>query len=229
MSLFLPAFEEQISDPYRATRIPTKLTLKGSMLHAFLKHLPYFKIIDQWEGHKPSYTFTADRMFEGDEGTWEMFLRLFFPFSVPKIPDQPVFRAKEEGGFEINQDLYTEEEINGLLDFFLVPTESRYDVLKGLYDIHKLHAFYTRSPSPHTLALAALPSRYNANLALTPSVNESNDELNTVENDFYNANNESNTENNNLYGKLSNANYRRFVGSTKSRKGKTKKLKKKTT
>jgi hypothetical protein len=220
MSRLLLALEENVPDPYRATSIPNQVVLKGSMLKAFIKLIPYFEILDRWEGHKPSYKLTSDRLFEGDEGTWEMFVRLFFPFLAPKIRGETLFLPDELGTFTLNPNLYSEEEIQGLLEYLGVPPERQFDLLRELHEVHTLHAFYTRP----ALALhsPSLRSGYNANLALTPNGNE-----NTTS---YNANNENENENNlenNVYGKLSSVNYRRFMGSTKSRKGKTKKLKKK--
>jgi hypothetical protein len=220
MSRLLLALEENVPDPYRATTIPNQVVLKGIMLKEFLKLIPYFEILDRWEGHKPSYKLTADRLFEGDEGAWEMFVRLFFPFLAPKIRGEPLFLADEHGTFTLNPNLYSEEEIQSLLAYLGVPQDRHSNLLRELHEVHALHAFYTRPAL--SLHSPSLRSGYNANLALTPNGNENTEN--------YNANTENENENNlenNVYGKLSSANYRRFMGSTKSRKGKTKKLKKK--
>ena len=224
MVTLFEALEERVPDPYRAETVPSQIVLQGKMLQAFTHLLPYFEVLDRWEGHKPSYTLTANRLFEGDQATWEMFVRLFFPFVVPKIKvynnDDSVrrlnlFQSTESGNSVLNESIYTMEEVRSLLEYFLVPPEKIGEVLRQLKEVHGYHAFLTRPilsiRSPY------LRSGYNANLALTPNINENN----VTNNENYEANNEN--EENNLAEKLSNVNYRRFVGSTKSRKGKTKK------
>lgn len=229
MSRLLLALTESVPDPHRVTEMPTRIVLKGSMLKAFQKLLPYFEILDRWEGHKPSYVLSADRMFDGDEGSWEMFVRLFFPFLAPKIRGQTIFQNVEINGvvvsYTVNEELYTREEINSLLAYLGVPEERQSEIYRELHEIHKLYNFYTRPPPTSSLSIALPPLRsgYNANLALTPNLNENNVNYNAN-----NENNENNIENDNLNRKLSRANYRRFVGPMKSRKGKTKKLKKRT-
>ena len=225
MPRLLNILEENVPDPHSVKNIPREIVLKGKMLKAFTKRIPYFEVLNRWEGRKPSYTLSAERLFEGDEGEWEMFVRVFFPFSAPQLRDQAVLETNEHGAFRINPDVYTKEEIEGLFDFLAIPQEKKYDLLKELSEVHTLHSFYTRRPS----LSVGLPLRsgYNPNLALTPKTNENNVSYN-ANNENEQENNDNKNDNDNVYSKLSKANYTRFVGTPKARKGKTRKLKKKT-
>jgi hypothetical protein len=224
MVTLFEALEERVPDPYRAETVPSQIVVRGKQLEAFTRILPYFEVLDRWEGHKPSYTLTANRLFEGDEATWEMFVRLFFPFLAPKIKVRQnnnsvrrlnLFEPTESGNSALNESIYTMEEVESLLEYFLVPPEKMKEVLRELKEVHGYHAFLTRPVL--SIRSPYLRSGYNPNLSLTPNGNENN----VTNNENYEANDEE--EENNLAEKLRNVNYRRFVGSTKSRKGKTKK------
>lgn len=200
---------------YRINTFPSKIVLQGDMLAFFLKNMPYFTVLDQWEGHKPSYTLTADRLFEGDKDTWELFVRLFFPHLIPIERELEVFKLNPATNeYEVNEEIFPQESIDILFDFFLVPRERQYTILRELKDFHKWQAFVTRPAGP-----VRHIGPYNPNLSLTPDVSD-----NENENEIYNANNENENEEPNLYNRLTAKNYRRFVGvNPKSKRGKTKK------
>lgn len=198
---------------------PTKVVLQGDFLNFFRKMMPYFTVLDQWEGHKPSYVLTADRLFEGDQDTWELFVRLFFPHLIPIERELEVFKRNPvTNEYELNKEVFPQESIDTLFDFFLVPAERHYTILRELKDLHKWQAFVTRPAAP--VSNPYLRS-YNPNLSLTPNVSDNENEN---ENEAYHANNENENEEPNVYNRLTAKNYRRFVGvNPKSKRGKTKK------
>lgn len=235
MSRLVLATMNYIPDQFSApSRVPKQIVLKGDLLKAFIKLIPYFEALDRWEGHKPSYTLSAERLFDGDEGVWEMFAHLFFPHLTPtfRVVNDPESPVQFFNVFEYNTgthdfilgDAFPREDVYALLDYFLITPERRYDMIRELKDLHhwwfRIHVEqpFTRIHAPN------LRSGYNANLSLTPNVNENNmppvvnnyNELNGT----YNGNNEGNDP----YNKLTITNYRRFVGPVpKSSKRKTKK------
>lgn len=218
MSRFVLATMGNHRNPYSITSIPDTIVLRGRLLSEFKQSMPYFEALDRWEGHKPSYTLTAKRLFDGDQDQWDLFVRLFFPQLVPINRDAELFVYNPlHNDLIVNETVYSTDDIEALLDYLLVPAGKIYSVMKELKELHKWHAF-TRRPPLRTDAVSHR-SHYDANLALTPTVNEDNV---AEPNEQYEANNE--TEENTVYRKLNSKQYRQFLGPLpKSSKRKTKK------
>lgn len=211
---------------------PTSLSLEGDTLEDFLQFSGFFQALDRWEGHKNSYTLTAKRLFDDDQPTWRFFVELFFPDKAPTLRKinngvfslVGLFHYNKRGDFTLNQDIYTDEDVDDLFDFLLIDVDVKEAVLNYIKDLH-FHV-QGRPARPEPLPPRVVqPARNEFNVFFngnnTFPNNESEENENNVQLGF------KNDEEEEAYGKLKSANYKRFApNGGKRRKNKTKKLKK---
>lgn len=215
--------------------LPKSIVLEGNILEDFLQMSGFFEALDRWEGHKSSYTLTAERLFDGDKHAWSMFVDLFFPETVPQM------RKLNDGTFsltpavyyntwlerwELNEDMYTKEEIDALFDFLLIDKDIHDTVIDYIKAVHARYrgnspSFRYASAAPR---LPPPPSRNEFNFpneSNNGGLSESEENENNVQLGF------KNEEEEEAYGKLKSANYKRYApNGGKRRRNKTKKLKK---
>lgn len=211
---------------------PDKIVIEGDLLEDFLKMSEFFKALDRWEGHKPSYTLTAENLFDNDKNAWHLFVNLFFPEMAPDLRKDPngvyrmdrVFTYLPDGTFGLNEKVYIREYVYGLFDFLMIEEDIWPQVMKYLANVHFVHQGKPAPPSPPVPKIRTpyLRSGYNANLALTPNRNENNENSNSENNlelGFQNSNEEE------AYGRMSTKNrlkVAKYGGKKKTRKAKRK-------
>ena len=212
------------------SQFPQSITLEGVVLEDIIAASDFFKVLDRWEGHKKSYTLTAEKLFDNDQYMWRMFVDLFFPEKIPELPKMNngtfrLTRAFMWGPgelFGLNESMYPLEDVHALFDFLMIDRQDWDAVMRYLEDVHYVHQ--KRPPPPPTYQQSKYVRQYNPNLSLTPRYNENNfasnnesEPENEVELGF------KNEEEEEAYGKLKPANQKRY--GYQGGKRKTRKLK----
>jgi hypothetical protein len=223
---------------------PKSIVLQGDILEDFLQMSDFFKGIDRWEGHKSSYTLTAERLFDGDQNAWKLFLDIFFPDKVSQLKRLnngtfsmvPVFNYDEYGNYTLTDRWYTMDYVKALFDFLMIPKEIEKDVYEY---VKNLHFHRAKKPSPPFRNPPKVPSPSKENLEQYYNLLRNNHNFFRTfnVNEYYN-NNETyepnvelgfkNEEEEEAFGKLTRSNYSRYAPEGgKRRVRKTRKLKKK--
>ena len=186
------------------SRFPDSVVVEGDVLKDLIQMSDFFFLLDKWEGHKPSYTLTADSLFDGDKNAWRLFIDIFIPEVAPQDRGIYPFAYLPNGQFWLNENMYIQEYVNALFDYLMIDPKLWHDVMKYLASVHYSVQGNPEPPAPLGIKVPMLRSGYNANLTVTPTENENT------------GNNNSNT----------NINLNRFTN-TNIPRAKTRKLKKK--